>query len=92
MAEPLISLSKGISNGNVEILEKEEGKNVIILLKSKSQKVGTEYFKTFFSLLITKYIFSGKRSSSQIILGGIAQDFSYQLTWRAKQVILLVFF
>lgn len=29
----LISLSKGISNSNVEILEKEEGQNVIILLK-----------------------------------------------------------
>lgn len=48
MAEPLISLSKGISNGNVEILEKENRKNIIILLKNKSQKVSTEYFKTFF--------------------------------------------
>lgn len=48
MGQPLTSLSTGVGNGHVEILEKEEGENVMILLKSKSQKVSTECFITFF--------------------------------------------
>lgn len=56
MGQALTSLSRGIGNGHMEILEKEEGEKVIILLKSRGQKVSTKCFTTFFFIVILNKI------------------------------------
>lgn len=90
--QSLLFQIRGIGNANVDVFEKEEGKNVIILLKSKSQKVSNENFKTFFFLII-KYFFSDKRrNSSQIILGGIAQEFIVIINIGCKASNSVIFF
>lgn len=47
-----------MGNGHVEIFEKEEGgENVIILLKSRSQKVSTKCFTTLFLMVTLNELF-----------------------------------